>query len=154
MAAYFFDSSGLTKRYAKEQGTAWVISLFRPFSNNRIHVAEISLVEVISALTRRHRGNNLSTNQYQRAARRFRRVFKDKFFTTEIDGRLIDEASNLAEKYALRGYDAVQLAAALSVQNRRQRIGASSLIFVSADNALNQAAQSEGLSVDNPNNYP
>lgn len=154
MAAYFFDSSSLTKRYAKEKGTTWVISLFRPFSNNRIHVAEISLVEVVSALTRRQRGNTLSTNQYKRSLRRFRRVFKEKFFTTEIDSKLLQEASNLAEKYALRGYDAVQLAAALFVQNRRQRIGASSLIFVSADNALNQAAQNEGLTVDNPNNYP
>jgi hypothetical protein len=85
---------------------------------------------------------------------RFRRVFKDKFFTTEIDSNLLEEASVLAEKYALRGYDAVQLAAALFVQNRRGRIGATSLIFVSADNALNQAAQAEGLTVDNPNNYP
>jgi hypothetical protein len=68
--------------------------------------------------------------------------------------KIIEEAGLLAEKYFLRGYDAVQLACALEIEKTRNSLGASSIIFVSADNALNQAAQSEGLTVDNPNNYP
>lgn len=66
---------------------------------------------------------------------------------------MIEQASLLTEKHYLRGYDAVQLASALEVQKIRNSFGASSIIFVSADNALNQAAQNEGLTVDNPNNY-
>ncbi len=61
---------------------------------------------------------------------------------------------NYANKYELRGYDAVQLAASLEVEKRIKLTGGLPLIFVSADNDLNQAALAEGLSVENPNNYP
>lgn len=61
---------------------------------------------------------------------------------------------NYANKYELRGYDAVQLAASLEVEKRIKLTGGLPLIFVSADNDLNQAALGEGLSVENPNNYP
>ena len=61
---------------------------------------------------------------------------------------------NLADKYELRGYDAVQLAAAVEIEKRIKLIGNSPLIFVSADNELNNAEIAEGLAVENPNNYP
>lgn len=153
MANYFFDSSSLMKRYAKEQGSAWVISIFR-LSTNRIYVAEITYVEVISALSRRHRGNSISTLKFKRAVDRFRRNFKDKLFASNIDTQIIELASNLAEKHVLRGYDAVQLACAVNLHQLRQQSKLSPIVFVSSDNALNQAAQVEGLTIDNPNNYP
>jgi len=59
-----------------------------------------------------------------------------------------------AGKYELRGYDAVQLAAANEVEIEFRNIGAPSLIFVSADNDLNAAAQAEGFLIDNPNHRP
>ncbi len=60
----------------------------------------------------------------------------------------------LAEKHFLRGYDAVQLAAALELRAELQAAGATNLTFVSADDALNLAASVEGLTVENPNNHP
>jgi uncharacterized protein len=54
----------------------------------------------------------------------------------------------------LRGYDAVQLAAALTTNDERISRGLLPLIFVSADTELNDAAQAEGLAIENPNNYP
>jgi hypothetical protein len=35
MAAYFFDSSALAKRFIRETGTAFVLSLWRPFGPPR-----------------------------------------------------------------------------------------------------------------------
>ena len=154
MAAYFFDTSALAKRYIRETGTAWVIGLFRPFAGNRIYVAEITLVEVISALTRRQRGLSLSAGSAAKSSARFRRAFSDKLRRIAIDLQLLEKAAQLAEKHGLRGYDAVQLAAARQVHQLRQRAGASPLTLVSADNALNAAAQAEGLLVDNPNLHP
>jgi hypothetical protein len=49
----------------------------------------------------------------------------------------------------LRGYDAVQLAAALEVHSH-----APSLTLLSADAGLNAAGAAEGLAVDDPNNHP
>ena len=57
----------------------------------------------------------------------------------------------MAETYALRGYDAVQLAAVLEVNTIRLNLRLSALIFVSADGDLNTAATAERLSVENPN---
>ena len=60
----------------------------------------------------------------------------------------------LATKHALRGYDAVQLAAALEANDERIADDLAPLILVSADDDLNTAAEAEGLKVENPNNYP
>ena len=153
MAAYFLDSSAAVKRYIREAGTAWIISLFRPHSFDQIFVAEIILAEVVSALARRHRGKSISASGYNRSVARFRRAFYQKFFPVEINLSLIERASRLAENYVWRGYDSVQLAA-LTANAARVSINATPLIFVSADNELNNAALAEGLSVENPNNYP
>ena len=62
----------------------------------------------------------------------------------EITESLINEAANLAKKYALRGYDAVQLAATLETEKERLAIGLSPLTLFFADTDLNAAAVSEG----------
>lgn len=154
MSVFFLDSSAVTKKYVREDGTTWLINLFRPKSSNRIYIAEIALVEVISALARRHRGGTVSNGDFTKVSNRFRRNFSDKFFKTEVNLPVIEQAAALAEKHALRGYDAVQLASAVNLHRRRKTAGLPPLIFVSADNALNVAANAEGLQVDNPNNHP
>ncbi len=52
MAAYFFDSSAIVKRYIKETGTVWTINIFRPRSHNQIFVSEVTLVEVTHSALR------------------------------------------------------------------------------------------------------
>ncbi len=154
MSVFFFDSSAVTKKYVGETGTAWVINVFRPKSLNRVYIAEIALVEVISALTRRHRGRTLTTADFTKVSNRFRRNFTGNFFKIETNLPVIEQATALAERHALRGYDAVQLASAVNLHLRRQKAGLPPLVFISADNALNAAAQAEGLQIDNPNNHP
>jgi predicted nucleic acid-binding protein len=72
-----------------------------------------------------------------------------KLFTTAI----LDLACVLLERHPLRGYDAIHLATVLTVQQSLQRQGLPTLTFLSADDHLNQAAITEGLAVDNPNNH-
>jgi predicted nucleic acid-binding protein len=64
---------------------------------------------------------------------------------------VLDSAMALAEKHALRGYDAVQLAVAQAIHNERIRLNLSSLTLVASDNDLNKAAGGEGLVTDDPN---
>lgn len=45
MAAYFFDSSALVKRFAKEVGTSWVFTLVRSSAANHLYIARITCVE-------------------------------------------------------------------------------------------------------------
>jgi predicted nucleic acid-binding protein len=69
----------------------------------------------------------------------------------DITSRLITQAIELAKTYALRGYDAMQLAAVLTVHVARETQDLSRLTLVSADHELNVAAVAEGLLVDDPN---
>jgi hypothetical protein len=60
----------------------------------------------------------------------------------------------LANTHALRAYDAVQLAAALEIRQQRQKRGFDPVTLISADQALNDAATAEGLTVDDPRSHP
>jgi uncharacterized protein len=60
----------------------------------------------------------------------------------------------LTQQYGLRGYDAVQLAAALVANDDLVANGNTPLMFVSADSDLLLAAHAEGLATDNPLAHP
>lgn len=154
MPAYFFDSSALVKRFAQEQGSAFVLSLLRPSVKNRLYSARITEVEVCSALARRQKGNSITASQATKGLRRLRHDLPRRFTQVAINEEVIIEASRLAERYALRGYDAVQLAEAVKANNERIVNGLPPLIVVSADTDLNDAALTEGLNVENPNSHP
>lgn len=153
MQAYFFDSSALVKRYTIETGTEWVTRLLDPTSGNSVFIARITAVEVVSAIARRAQSGNLSASEKTAALNGFRRELQTIYFPVEIDELLIDDAMRLAEKHALRGYDAVQLAAARGVRRERRALNLSAPTLVSADGSLNAAAVAESLTVDDPNQH-
>ena len=154
MPAYFFDSSALVKRFAQESGRAFVLSLLRPSAKSRLYVARITEVEICAALARRQKGKSISPSQATKGLRRLRYDLLQRFTQVAINENIIIEAARLAETHALRGYDAVQLAAALAANKERISNRLLPLIMVSADMELNDAAQVEGFTVENPNNYP
>lgn len=153
MSVYFFDSSAAVKRYVAETGTAWVIGLFKPSAKNIIYIAQITGVEVVSAISRRQRGGSLTNTAANKSIARFKRDFQNKLRVLRLTDSVTSDAMLLAETHGLRGYDAVQLATALELENRFASRTLASITFASADNQLNQAAQNEGLPVDNPNNH-
>ena len=71
----------------------------------------------------------------------------------KIDRTLVDLAVELTKRQKLRGYDAVQLAAALTCNDLLAQTQFFPLTFVAADDALLQAARSEGLLTENPNQH-
>lgn len=154
MAVYFFDSSAIVKRYVNETGSNFVENLANLKSGNLVLLARITQVEVASAFARRLKGGSLTQTAAQDALTLFQHDLTNNYFIIEITPNLLNEAANLATKHALRGYDAVQLASALETNNERLLQGLSPLILVSADTELDNAAQTESLSVENPNNYP
>jgi len=67
---------------------------------------------------------------------------------------LANRAMLLAETHGLRGYDAMQLAAGLELNDRILLGGLAPIVLISADSDLNAAAILEGLLGDNPSGYP
>ncbi|MEH2235814.1 type II toxin-antitoxin system VapC family toxin [Nostoc sp.] len=84
----------------------------------------------------------------------FKNDLLSEYQVVEITVHIINSAMALAEIRGLRGYDAVQLAAACTINALCITNGLPPMNFASADNELNAAAASEGLMIENPNQYP
>lgn len=145
--AYFLDSSALVKLYLREQGSNYVSTLPKS-TEDLIYVAQIAGVEVVSAIARQGFGKSISKRKAQTTISQFRLDFTAKFIVLSVNSPLIESAMQLAETYALRAYDAVQLATVLTIARHSADLN---VTFVCADEALNQVARSEGLAVENPN---
>lgn len=154
MADYFFDTSALVKRHVIEAGSAWVRSLVRAKAGHRIYIARITALEVVSAITRRQHGGELSAAQGSAILGHFRRHLTQRYRLIELTPALFTEAALAARKHRLRAYDAVQLAVALEIHRRRQDAGFGPVTLVSADRNLNAAATAEGLAVEDPRAHP
>lgn len=154
MAGFFCDSSAIVKRYVNEIGSDFVDNLTDLKSGNVILLARITRVEVVAAIARRLKNGSITTADAQNALAAFQYDLTNNYFTVEITPALLSLAMTLATKHALRGYDAVQLAAALEANDESMTTGLPALTLVSADTELNTAAQAEGLNIENPNNYP
>jgi predicted nucleic acid-binding protein len=77
---------------------------------------------------------------------------ESEFESLPLTPTIIRRAGELTQKHPLKAYDAVQLAVALDF-NATLKQQDLSLIFVSGDEQLLQAAQAEGLETDNPFNH-
>ena len=153
-AAYFADSSALVKRYVQETGTSWVRRLTRRSPSTVIYIAHITAVEVTSAVARRRKGKTLTAAKASSILHRFRQHLAGRYTVIEIMPALANAAMRLANTHSLRAYDAVQLAAALEIRRQRQDAGFAPVTLISADQALNDAALAEGLTVDDPRSHP
>ncbi|WP_152054212.1 type II toxin-antitoxin system VapC family toxin [Tautonia marina] len=149
MAFYFLDTSALVKRYVQETGTAWLQSFCQPAAGHTLFLARITLAEMVAAITRRERGGSIAPADAAMALADFQLDFARQYLPMEITAALIVQAAQLARTHGLRGYDAVQLAAALEVHAR-----VPTLTLISADQELNAAATASGMSVDDPTMYP
>ena len=67
---------------------------------------------------------------------------------------VFEQAVRLTQLYRLRGYDAVQLSTALDTNTVITAAELPALTFVAADNDLLDAAEAEGLAIENPNLHP
>jgi predicted nucleic acid-binding protein len=153
VAEYFFDSSAIVKRYVNEQGSVWVAATTDPTTGTSIYVVAISGVEVVAALARKLKGNLLRSTEASDAIRRLHHDMTNQYSVVNVSDAVIKRSMAMAEAHALRGYDAVQLGAALELNARRVTLGGAPLTLVTADAELLAAAVLEGLPTDDPNNH-
>jgi len=120
-----------------------------PTAGHSLIVVRITLAETVAAVTRRERGGSITPQDAATAVADFQLDFARQYIIVEVSAGLVAQAATLARRHALRGYDAVQLAAALEIHANDP-----SLTLLSADLELNTAAIAEGLTVDDPNSHP
>ncbi len=149
MSVLFLDSSALVKRYIAETGSDTVSALLSPQAGNVVFISVISGVEVVAALTRRQRIGDVTQQQAASVISAFVDDWSEVYELIMADRPTIRRAMDLAQRHALRAYDAVQLASALAVHAHLVARNVP-LIFLSADVALNDAGSGEGLQIQNP----
>jgi hypothetical protein len=151
---YYCDSSAVVKIYLDEAGSADMKLLCRNVPSGNIFINAIAGSEVLSALHRRFRGGDLSSDAISRARMDFAEDFDEFFNRIPVSDQIIALAMELIEKYPLRGYDSVQLASALNLQFTLRAFNGQEVYFVGSDRVLNNAARNEGLAVINPAEQP
>lgn len=139
MIAYL-DASALVKRYVAERGSRETIEL-----TTRAEVVATSLIsraEVGAALAKAVRTGLVPEESGRKAQRAFGREWPDIARVPVTEG-VVARAQTLAWAYVLRGYDAVQLASALTWQ---ESVG-TAITLATFDRQLWEAAQQAGLQV-------
>ena len=140
----YLDTSSLLKLYVEEEHStdvaAWV---------GQAEIAATSVVayvECFSALARRCRGGDISPELRDDLAATVEEQWP-RYLVLQVDER---RAGALALRHALRGFDAVHLAAALALRDRPEGVD---VVFSSFDAQLNRAAQAEHLAVTAPEGF-
>src|SRR5947207_13907983 len=122
MAILFLDSSALVKRYISEVGSQWVLGLVAPGAGNAAHISVVAGAEVVAACVRRQRDGSLTPDEAARAITEFSDDWTALYEVVGADRQVVNRAMLLAQRHALRGYDAVQLASALEVSALAQQV--------------------------------
>jgi len=139
MIAYL-DASALVKRYVLERGSRETVALAA--TAEMIATAIVSRAEVAAALAEGVRIGIVKDDIARNAQRRFGQDWPD-FVRIPVTEALVARADALAWEQELRGYDAVQLASALTWQ---ESVG-EEIVLATFDRQLWDAAKRTGMQV-------
>lgn len=137
MIAYL-DASALVKRYIVERGSRETIALTADSEMTATSI--VSRAEVAAALAKAVRVGLVNDEVARNAQRRFAADWPD-FVRVAVTESLVERADGLAWEHGLRGYDAVQLASALTWQ---ESVG-EEIVLATFDRQLWEAAKRSGL---------
>jgi len=132
------------KRYVDELGSESVEALLDDPSHV-IYTSRLAEVEVASAITRRGYGARLGEAAISTSIREFQEDFAERYRALDVTRELMTQAVLIAREHRLRGYDAMHLATACDLLRQGAAQHLDRLSLVSADAALNAAAEAEGI---------
>ena len=142
----YLDSSSLVKRYVREVGADEVMQAVDLAT--QVATVTITRVEIAAALAKAVRQRALTRQAAWKTLQLFREDWTDLVRLTVTD-LLVSHADALAWEHGLRGYDAVQLAAASLWQEMMDE----PVTFSTFDQRLWTTAQHLGL-LAHPQNIP
>ena len=135
----YVDTSALVKLYVEETDRGLVVATVDRATT--VATARVTYAEARAAFARARRERILTPVDLRKAVRLLDEEW-GTYTIVDVSDPLVRHAGLLAERHALRGYDAVQLAAALQVKPN-----GSDVEFASFDARLNRAARRERLRV-------
>ncbi len=154
MDGYFLDTSAIIKYYFSETGHFFIVNLYSRAKGRDVFISQASRVEVVATICRKAREQGMPIIDRDKLIDDFRKDCKRIYGTEQVTNAIYAAAGDLCRAYRLRAYDAVQLACAINVNKKVLTYQASPAIFICADKKLLEFACAEGLTTDNPDNYP
>jgi predicted nucleic acid-binding protein len=136
----YLDTSALVKLYVDEPLSQELSAAVD--ESEAVATSLLAYVEAMAAFARARRDARLSPHGYRHVVDAFEGDWP-RYIVVEVTDRLVKSAGKLATSRALRGYDALHLASALSF---RERVP-SAVMFVAFDRELNIAAKREALRI-------
>lgn len=134
----YLDSSALIKRYVEEERTGDIDTLW---DDVQIIVSStVSFAECIAAFRRKFREGFLSEKEYGQTVKAFKNEYA-RLILVPITSELNHMIEDLLLRHGLRGFDTIHLASALLIKKESHL----SVSFACFDQALNKAADKEGL---------
>jgi predicted nucleic acid-binding protein len=134
----YLDTSALVKLYVPEPDSALIQqSVDAPELSS---TSRIAYVEARAAFARKRRERAVTPRDYHTIVQDFADDW-ETFFIVDVSEALTKRAAQLAERFALRGYDAIHLASAVIVGEQ----GAQAVRFACFDEKLSRAARRQGL---------
>jgi predicted nucleic acid-binding protein len=137
----YLDTSSLVKLYVSEPGSDAVRKLVD--AATVVATSSVAYTETRAALARRRRERALLPAAFRSAKEAFEAEWS-KYLTVAVTLTLSREAGEFAERYRLRAYDSVHLAAFAEIA---REAGVRDTRFSSFDDELNRAARSLGRSM-------
>ncbi len=134
----YLDTSSLLKLYISEPDSEQTYACID--QAEVVATSRIAYAEARAAFARKHRSGELARDEYQGVLRHFEGDW-DRLFVLEVTPSVVELAGELAEKYPLRGFDAIHLASALMLSRKVE----SPVAFSCADEHLTKAARVEGM---------
>jgi predicted nucleic acid-binding protein len=137
---FYLDTSALVKLYVPERESVAVKQLVEAAEVTA--TSRVAYVETRAAFARKRRERSINLKDYRTIVRDFDNDW-ESYFIVDVSDPLVKIAGQLAERHALRGYDAIHLASAVIIRNE----GDQPVNFSCLDARLLRAARREGLSV-------
>jgi uncharacterized protein len=134
----YLDTGSLVKLYVEEDESSKVDALVR--SSEVTATSIVAYAEARAAFARRFREKAFTPVEHDRI-----KTFFDKdwssYLILSITGDMIRLAGNLAEKHALRGFNSIHLASALTLRRELS----TTIVFSCFDDNLQKAFEGEDL---------
>jgi predicted nucleic acid-binding protein len=132
----YADTSAVIKRVLSEPGSDVAVDIWK--HAERVVSSEMVYPEARAALAAARRTGRLDGPRLRKAACRLEHLFGD-LELVRMDDAIATDAGGLAEQHRLRGYDAVHLAAALSIDAPRVVVATWDRELAVASNACGMA---------------
>jgi predicted nucleic acid-binding protein len=140
MTFAYFDTSAVVKRYVRERGSARVMSLL---GEHDFLSSAITLVEVLSALSRKKRDGELSENNFATTLNRIRSE-RDQWELVEVGEPVLNRAQEIVQgNVPVRALDAIHIASLVTFE----AAAGVSVPFITADGRQRDAAKQMKLDV-------